>query len=307
MSLERSIKATVAYFSLFDYPLTVFEIQKWLWSPQPVSLPAVYEALRQTGELEEKDGFFFLPGASGSVGRRLRTYFDNQKKIKRAQNSARLASWLPFWRLVAVVNTAALDNSRPGSDIDWLVVAKEGRLWTTRFLITSWLCLFGRWRHGRKIRDRVCLSFFLTDNNLNLSALALPQGDVYLTYWPTQFIPLLSFEQTLEKFTQNNLWITQNLANFDFKYLAPDGRGLTLGRAAGALRWFWEKLLGGAAGDALEHFLRRLQLAKMSRREAARREGQAPNAVVVSDWMLKFHEIDRRAEFHQRWQSLLST
>lgn len=310
--LERLIKAVACYFSLFDYPLTAFEIHKWLGSRETVSPAQVNAALNQitkadqTVGLAEKDGLYFLPGRADTVAKRLQKYFDNQRKVARARRAARLISWLPFWRLVAVVNTAAADNSAPESDIDWLIVAKKGRLWTTRFLITAWLFLFGRWRHGRQVSDRICLSFFLADDALNLECLRLPQGDIYLTYWMTQLVPLLAHKDTLNHFLESNSWVKNELANWDTRYLLHDRRGLETGAVTQLIRGQLEKILSGKLGETMEKFLRRLQFSKIAKREASRPSRETPNAVVISDQMLKFHEIDRRAEFHRRWIELIS-
>ena len=315
MLLPDAISDTLAFFSLSNYPLTAFEIHKWLYRKdqikatnvsERISLAEVYEALRQmSGFVEEKDGFFFLPGHSRDVAQRLRIYFDNQKKVKRGQLAARLISFFPFWRLAAITNTVAQENSRPTSDIDWLVVVKEGRLWTARFLLTLWLSLFGLRRHGKKVANRICLSFFITENNLNLAPLALNDGDIYLTYWPTKIIPLLNAQETLEKFFRANFWVREYLPNFNLDYLSPDHRALSPSPAARFFKQSLEKLLSGRAGDAAERFLRHLQLTKMSKREEARIK-EIESAVVINDQMLKFHEIDRRLEIHTRWQKLVS-
>ncbi len=305
-NLSDSIKATLAYFSLFNHPLTSFEIHKWLYCSKPATLKEINQELGQLTEfVGENQGFFFLNGGENGAAQRLRNYFDNQKKIKIARRAAGAVSWLPWWRLVAVTNTVALEQARSASDIDWLVVVKPGRLWTARFLLTAWLWLLGQWRHGEQVADKICLSFFLTEDSLDLSSLALPGGDVYLTYWPTQLIPLLAVDGAWPKFLAKNSWIKKYLSNFDFDYLVSDRRSLEPRASLLFIKNILEKILANRLGEKLEELLRALQLVKMSRREKSR-QSETSTAVVVSDQMLKFHEIDRRAEFNKKWLTLIN-
>ena len=145
----------------------------------------------------------------------------------------------------------------------------------------------------------------MTNDQLDLSSLRLAAGDIYLTYWPTQIIHLLSSDGAWERFLEKNNWLKQELPNFNFNYLVSDRRSIFLNPVARWLKKFLERLLGGRLGDGLERILRALQLAKMARREEHRANYANQGGVIISDQLLKFHEIDRRAEFHNKWLGLV--
>ena len=62
---------TVAWFSLFETPVTVFEIWKWILEPErEYALEEVYAALEGEGVRERlvgTDGFWTLRGMGGSA------------------------------------------------------------------------------------------------------------------------------------------------------------------------------------------------------------------------------------------------
>src|SRR3989338_10492249 len=97
---------------------------------------------------------------------------------------------VPFLKLVAVCNNLAFGKVKEKSDIDLFIIAKSGRLFTVRILVTGILHCLGVRRHGKKIAGRFCLSFFVDDKNLNLEPIAIDK-DVYLAYWIKNIRPVL--------------------------------------------------------------------------------------------------------------------
>lgn len=298
MSVSESIIKTMAYFDLFNRPLTNFELYHWLYAPAPSEnmSQVLAAAERLKPGIQEIDGLFFLSFRDLPIQRALA----NDRKFQIAQKAARLICLAPFVRLAAVCNTLSFNAAEEESDIDFFIVAKSGRLWTARFFIILILSLFCLRRHGKKIKNRICLSFFVTDDNLNLQSIALPPPDIYLIYWISQLIPLINRDQTLEKFWQANRWIKNYLANFSFETQLPDYRQIKISFWAEKLRRFLEIIMSGCLGDWRERIFRRLQLRKMKGNLLSRR-WEGGTAVIVSDKMLKFHEEDRREEYRQKW------
>ena len=310
MNDADSIIKTLTFFELFEHPLTGFEIFKWLYGPEPRGLAEILSASREDSAIKEVNGFFFLGDEKEGerlVRKRQERLADNDEKMRQAQKATRLISWVPFIKLAAVCNTLSFGAAEADSDIDFFIVARKGRIWTVRLFVTAVLSLFGLRRHGRKIANRVCLSFFITDDNLDLQSIALPGflPDIYLIYWITQLAPLIDRKNTLEKFWQANSWVKTYLPNFSFDTQLPDYRQISIPNWIEKWRLFHERVMGGRLGDWREKALRRLQLTKMTKKERSRRA--ADSRVVISDQMLKFHEEDRREEYRQEWQKKASS
>ena len=167
MSLEQAIYQTVAYFSLFNYPLTTFEIWKWLFGyEKKVSLLDVRNALKSDpcSSLVSENGFWSLPSQDISelVLTRHERYLDAVRKYKRLRRAVWYLSLIPSVRGVAACNTLAWNHTRKESDIDLFLIVREGTVWTTRLLsVTPFKIL--KMRPGAGKRDPLCFTFFLSD------------------------------------------------------------------------------------------------------------------------------------------------
>lgn len=306
--IERSVLACLAYFDVFDYPVTVAELWRWMYaepadvdrvratSPREVELTV--RKLERGGQLERTGEFVSLPARSWTVATRMSRKVASRRKWNRATLVARCLRFVPFVRFVGVVNTLALDNARPESDIDFFIVMRHGRLWLGRLLVTSLVHLLGIRRHGRKVANRICLSYYVSDRALSLASTRLGDGDPHLAYWVTQFVPLFDRGRTFERFRLANGWAAETLPHGFSVVPAP-----FLGDAfvPALLRSISEVLLGSLLGEPVEALARLVQKAKMQRRTIPA-EFQGESSVIVTNDMLKFHERDRRRQYREAFR-----
>lgn len=299
--LRRAILTTLAYFDVFEFPLTSFEVWKWLWFPkagEAVSLRSVLEALDELVEqhtLENRDGFYVFPGRIDLVEQRLKRSVIAEGKFRKARAMARWLRLFPFVRAICVCNSLAYANARPESDIDFFVLVQGGRIWAARFFTTAFLKLLGVRPTPRETRNRFCLSFYLRADAASIETLKLAEEDPYLTYWVTQLVPIYD-EGVFEKFWEANAWCRKLLPNA-FPTLPAPRR--TLPRAGA-----WKRLLEAAFSIVPDHLFRSLQwrLLPAHLRELANRDSR----VVLSDTVLKFHDNDRRQFFRDQFLGRLA-
>lgn len=300
--LRTAIADTVTFFDLANFPLTAFEIYKWLWSPEKKYLLGdVDTALRgmtQEGTLVAVDGWYCLPGRQQIIETRLERYQLAERKYRIALRAVRRLRWVPFVQMVAVCNTLGYSNAGVGSDIDFFIVGRRGRLWMVRLMVTTMVNLMGKRRHGRRIADHICLSFYVADDRLDLSTIALVPIDPYLVYWHATLLPLYIRNNAYEAFQHENEWIKAYVPNVSF-VTAARRRTVSDYPVVIAVRSVVEAILSTMLGDALEHTARWLQVAKVRYHPAPAAHGT--RSVVMNDSMLKFHEVDRRAMFRDEW------
>ncbi|MDO8435221.1 MAG: nucleotidyltransferase domain-containing protein, partial [bacterium] len=74
-------------------------------------------------------------------------------KLRRAQRFAWLFGLLPWVRLVCACGSVAWGTADEESDIDFCIVTKPGRIWSTRFIIAGTLEVFGLRPAAGKKRD----------------------------------------------------------------------------------------------------------------------------------------------------------
>lgn len=336
--LDHSVLATIAWFDLFEYPLTAWEVGKWQIdcdrrgainrAPTGVGVLDALQKLVTEGELGRKWGCYFLPGREEIVEMRQRRYLLASEKFSKARRVARWFRCVPFVRLVAVCNTLGYSNAAGESDIDLFIVAAPGRVWTVRgiclfflklFHLRPLLVRFGASHEERK--DKIDLSFFVTDEALDISSLMLkrerdshaPLGgaqndsgsgefppDPYLSYWLTQLTPLWDHGGVYQK-----LWDANRVLHAPVPHAGPYTTSpLRAMKSSGISKFMQELLELNFSGGWVEPAFKSFQMKKMPARIKAL-AGHS-DGVVISDTVLKFHDIDRRREYREKWLHRLS-
>lgn len=200
----EAIILVIAFFDLFDFPLTVSEI--WENTGRQISLSEIIKLLKQTDKIEEKNGFYFLRGRSEIMAIRRARYFFSERKVRIARRFAYLFSLCPFVQVVALANSLGFYNLRRESDLDFFIITSPGKIWLSRLYCTG-LAKILACRPTEKVKqDRVCLSFYVSADHLNLDKLRLEGGDPYFDYWRQHLFLLYNKNRIYEKFlAANNL------------------------------------------------------------------------------------------------------
>jgi len=305
--LEKTIFRTLIFFDMIEYPLTLLEVQRhllFLNSEQNFSYSDVLEIFSSSQflseNIEEHCGYYHLKGRSALADiRRERTIYADQK-YRKAQMITRILAMIPFVRMVCVCNTVGLGAVKDKSDIDLFIVARARHLWLTRLLCTGFVHLLGRRPRKNAVRNTFCLSFYVSDDALNMQPLCLDSlnevPDVYFLYWLTWCVPIYD-DGSYESFFIENNWIERYLPNRLRSAPVPYRRvqvpfvGCLIKRA---LEIFCSIFGGGS-----EYMARALQQAIMPQ---VLRERQSDGVgVVVSDTILKFHITDRRKDIQEEF------
>ncbi|MFA4999967.1 MAG: hypothetical protein WC545_01235 [Patescibacteria group bacterium] len=312
-SLTQVILKTIAFFDLFNYPLTAFEIYQYLG--KKFALVEIMEVLADgaagfSGRIGSENGFYFLAGREEIVTIRQERYNYARRKIKKAARFVRLFSLAPFVKVIAVANSLGAHNLRDGSDIDFFIITAPRRLWLSRFYCAGLAKLLNsRPRAGQK-RDKICLSFYITADYLNLDDLKLPGGDPYFDYWLKDLVLLYNKDKVYENFQAANGLGDKAPGN---RETATDRRHFSddvIVDAPGSVmaESCFSKIVStpGAPiaksnpfGDRLEKILKKFQLKIMP--SALRAAMNNSDGVIVNDCVLKFYLRDRRREFKEKY------
>lgn len=302
--LQKSLAAALAYFDVFNFPLTLPELRRFRGLPDSEdrefadpTFSDILEALKGL-QVGEKDGFYHLAGREQAVEERRLRYRLADRKFRRARRFARFLSWLPSVRLVAVCNSLSLAHAADGSDIDLFIVARPGTVWATRLIAAGVLAVLGLRPEQDNERDRLCLSFLVSEKALDLSGLRLPTDDAYLPYWVATLLPLYDADGTLKRLFAANSWIRRRIPGIRLQDYA-------LGRRLEPRRSPFAALL--PVFRALDAPARRVQDRVFPDR--IRQMMNRDSRVVVNDDTLKFHVDDRREavtrEFRERLAGLV--
>lgn len=294
-NLEKSIISTLIYYDLLDRPLTELETYKYLLGPsQEVSFFDFKQALAElvsTKKISAKNGLYFLPERPNLIKIREKRLKIAQLKWKKLKKLVRWLALVPFLKLAAVTGSLTAYNTRQESDFDLLIVAKSGRLWLTRTLITALTGLLGVRRHDQFTQDRICLNCYLTEDGLEIRPQAKPR-DFHSAQEYGRLTPILEIKPGLyQKFIESNQWLKFFLSFYPWpnsqtaKKIQPN-IFLTLVRRVA------EWCLGGKIGDWLEKKLGQWQ----TRRIRQKNESQPADQVYVSNQCLMFHPQSKSYE-----------
>jgi hypothetical protein len=244
--LERAVLATVLYGDLFDHPLTVDEIHRYLVGvacPDRRELERAVEAL-DGRYLGSGEGFVFWRGREAMIEVRRRRTRLAAERWPPARRFARWLGWVPFLRMVAVCGSQAVDNGDDDGDVDLFLITEPGRLW----LVQSMTMVLRRF--GRLLGIDVCPNYLLTTG-----ALEIEERSLYAAREAAQAVPLWGLS-AYARFREANRWIDGFLPQ-----LAIGQRPVPEPRPRHLLTALLERLLGGRAGDLADRAVHRVLLA----------------------------------------------
>ncbi len=223
--ISAGILQTLKYSDHFGFPLTLSELHLRLVSSDPCSLERVIGTLQpmlhkklisQTGD------YYHLPGRSSLVARRLKRAKLATPQLARAKYLSSLLSPLPSILSIFLTGSLAMRNSNPNSDIDLMIIAKPGRLWTTRLFLTLYTSLLGLRRTPNSTHNtgKLCLNLYLTPTTYDLPS---TKQSLYTAYELLQAIPLYDPQDTRSSLLAANPWIKKYLPNFPLPNSAGPG------------------------------------------------------------------------------------
>ena len=152
--LEHAILETLAYSDIFEFPLRLEEVHRYL--PVRAAMDEVRKGLSRAKQVDSRDGYYFLAGHEEYVEMRARRADASLPAFNWALRYGRILGSMPFVRMVGMTGSLAMMNLSEGADMDYMLVTKPGRLWTARAFAVS----FGRLM--RPFRHRICVNLLVS-------------------------------------------------------------------------------------------------------------------------------------------------
>ena len=304
--LRNSILATIVYYDVFEYPLTLMEVYSYLINParlhrllDGVGEIKLYDIAKELEKLagskiiSQKNGFYFLPGprSAGGFGeaRRDGLYDLRSERSKRSAQQwkkfLRLSKWLaitPYMEGFFGSGSFALENMNEKSDLDVLIIAKAGRLYTCRFFLVLISSILGvrRKPFDRVAPGKLCLNHYITGDDLRIRHESMYTAQLYVNLKPVFISPEL-----LERFFGANIWLNNYVYNFK-----PSGQFVRRTISSNFLSRLivsgLEFILNSPVGGLFESTLKKYQQERIRKNPLT---GQPGGRVVFTDQELEFH------------------
>lgn len=293
--LRNSILATIIYYDIFDYPLTLVEIHKYLVNPGRLSritdglgeikLSDIIDELDKligSEVINQKNGLYFLDGRSDLYELRIERNKIAIKKWRKFLWMVKFLALAPYLRGIFASGSMATGNTTEESDFDVLVIVRSGRLYTCRFFLWTISSLLGvRRKKNQKIApDKLCFNHYITDDNLYISHESIFNAQTYINLKPVMIKPEL-----FDQFYANNLWLNNYTYNF-----RPHGNfvGISakLPNVFMILAKFSEFLVDSFPGNRAEKFFKYFQQKRIKSDPIIHELG---GRIVFTDQELEFH------------------
>lgn len=310
---EKAIFATIAYYDYFNYPLTAGEVYCYLMKledsikndrvapDQELKFSEIIEILDNSEKLgkliEQKNGLYFLRGREGMIKQRIQKKKLMDQKFKKIKWILGAASYFPFVRLIMLSGSMGLGNPLKESDVDLLVVAKHGRIWTARAILTFFALMFGAYRHTGRTKNRLCLNHYITDQSLGIDF-----GNPYKAEEYLNLLPLAGDFDIYDDFFRKNSW----MKDYTHSVSGSLGKNLRLmgeKRIYEKIKYFFEFLLSGYAGDSFERCMRKFQIYFIEKNPLTK----SPHARIrYNDDNLVFHPVLVEPEVVGQWKEKIA-
>jgi hypothetical protein len=287
--VPEGILHAVIYADLFDYPLTCEEIHRYL-PVHRIPLSVVEEQVasnRQLGErLSSSPPYWFLAGRDHLVEVRQEREAFSRDLWPLAWRHAHSMACMPFVRLVALTGSLTMNNvTSSGDDVDFLIVARPGRVWLARALVILVVHL------AERTGLELCPNYVLAEHTLQLG-----EPNLFTAHELAQIVPLYG-RSTYQRLMDSNHWMAHFLPNAAPRPgSAREISGFPLRRQRSL-----ERLLGGRLGDTLERWERERKIPRL--RRTAELRGSA-NTMYAPD-LCKGHVNDHATDVRQRYAARL--
>lgn len=309
--LAERIHNTLRFFDLQNFPLTAWEIRKFLIADlkslrpklgddfellidptadapavtpviaTPVHLDTILAQLRvlkNEKTIAEKNGFYCLAGREEIIANRQKGYLWGIKRERFITRYAWLTRYIPFVRSVALLGSQAMGQQKPQSDIDLFVITDSRFMGIARFFLTLYFQVLGLRRHGSKIANRFCLNHYVA------GPVALAQDRNLYTAEEYLKARMLVYGSSYELFLQNNSWVYTFFPNARSDTTRPDATRPDTRTTQSKLQAALERLLSNSFGAWLENRLISAQLKRIEKGDF----------IISSRQEMSFHPENRK-------------
>lgn len=240
-NINTSILATLAYFDVFDYPLTADEIFKFLGATcQRSEFELSLKELDKSRKIYKFNDYYTLKNKPALINRRQKGNARADEMLKTARKISRILIRFPYVRGVAVSGSLSKNYADENSDIDLFIITAANRLWVAR----TFMHLFKKLTFLVNKQNFFCMNYYIDEEGLEIV-----EKNIYTA---TEIVTLIPMEgnRVFDAFYTANAWTADYLPNSFTPFSNNRDRKLS---------WFnkiMESLLNNRLGDYLDNKFR---------------------------------------------------
>ncbi len=237
--ITENILKTLAYFDIFNYPLTSEEVKRFL--PRKCNQLVVNEILYRLiteNRIYKLNDFYSLQNKPNLAEIRMAGNKRAIKLLKIARRAAKILSWFPFVQSVAVSGSLSKSFADGKADIDFFIITAANRLWIAR----TCMHVFKKFTFLAGKQNWFCMNYYIDDIKMEIVEKNIFTAMEIVTLMPMQGI------NCFKKFIEANSWT---------KNYFPDQQTFIIEEQITKLnfRKHIEKIFRSRLGDVVENWL----------------------------------------------------
>ena len=238
MELRSSILKTLAYFDLFNYPLSLEDIRRFLdVEADEVVIEREVRSLLRQARVYRTGPYYSLQDNPALADRRQKGEVHADELLLIAARNAKLLYQFPFVRGVCISGSLSKRFADERADIDYFIITRANRLWIARTLMH----FFKKLSYLRGHQHRFCMNYYIDEEALEIKEKNIFTATELLTLMP------MCGNGALDQFFEANSWTSLYLPHYRDRHWLDKGYHRT-----SLLKRILEALFNNRLGDRFE-------------------------------------------------------
>jgi len=196
---ECGILRILAYFDIFQYPLTKKEIRQFLPEFTDAKLESILQSMILNRTVFLQNDFYSLHDNPLLAYRRKEGNLRAKKLIPRANSIGSFLYLFPFVRAIAISGSLSKDFAEENADIDFFIITKSNRLWIARTIMH----LFKKLTFITGHQHYFCMNYYIDEE-----ALLIQDKNIFTAIEIGTLLPVRGY-RTLNEFFEVNSWSSE--------------------------------------------------------------------------------------------------
>lgn len=270
--IKENILATLAYFDIFNYPLTSGEIYLFLKNKYDQNeFEAEIRCLVGSCMIYQFGSFYTLKNDYLLIVRRCE---GNKKAARLIDIAGKIGDILikfPYVRGIAISGSLSKNFADENSDIDLFIITAKNRLWIARTLMHA----FKKLTFLVNKQDYFCMNYYIDEVQLEIV-----EKTIYTAIEIVTLIPLQG-DNIIEKFYAENAWTREYLPNKIMRLSSAKAVRPSFFKA------LFEAVFNNPAGNVIDNMLMKLTASRWLKKTRLKKRN-AKGLIMAMD-MSKHH------------------
>jgi len=254
LSLRTSIVKVLAYFDLFEYPLSKEEIYAFLDKQvDKTDLKSSLAKLSAEGNIFKFNEFYSIKNDPVLVKKRLKENAQAQSLLITAHRISKFLFRFPYIKGIGISGSLSKNVANEESDIDYFIITKANRLWIARTITHFFKKLTFITGH----QHWYCMNYYVDE-----SALQIEEKNIFTATELVTLMPVCG-NGTMQNFFNANDWAKLYFPNYKLSEVTTAPKSFHTG-----LSKLVEFLFNNKVGDRIDNYLMRLTKRRWQQKES---------------------------------------